>query len=170
MLQVAHQLCRAGAVRAVISHLTGRIRDRLTTGRAVLRYAVRLLVTATDVYDRANHIRDHLTSPLDQHPVTDPDIFFLDKVKIMQCRLFYNHPANLYRLQNSIGCNHPCATHVDTNVVQLRGHFLRREFISNRTSWILPRNAQLLRQDQVVDFDHHPIHLVGEGVGVGFQT
>ena len=103
MLQVADELRRAGIVDTVPSHLPIHPLDRLLAGWADRGRLPGLFRSITHINDRADHIRDHFSGALDQHPVTYPDILFQHVIKVVQGGLLHDHPPNFDGFEYSVG-------------------------------------------------------------------
>ncbi len=162
MLQVAHQLLRTGGVDAVPKHLPGHLLHRLPARGAHLRRLNDHFLAGAQLDHRTNHVGDHIARTLDQHAVADADVLLGDVVEVVQRGLAHDHPTDLNRIEHGVGGEHAGAPHVDARVAHDGGHLARREFERQRAARVFPYHAQVGRQAQVVDLDHHAVGLEGQ--------
>ena len=137
VLDVAGQLRGASGIKAVPRHFTGSPFNFRSAGWAVGGRNVNLLAAVAFFFERGNDVGDDLASPFQQNLVPDPQVFFLDKVEIVQCGLAHDHTADADGFKLRERREHACAPDINLNIAERRFNFNTGIFVGEGTSGIL---------------------------------
>ncbi len=149
---------RADAIRgrlALSSHDVGTARGTLCG------HLEHFLAARPFGLDRSDHLRDHVAGPPDDDGVADQHALARDLVFVVQGRGGHGHSAHEDRFQLGPGGGDPGATHVDLDVFEEGGPFLRRELVCDRPPGSLCRPAELVLLRDRVDLHDDTVDLVG---------
>ena len=105
---------------------------------------------------------NHISSPLNHHGIPDTNIFSVDFILVVQSGAADRYPSDMDRLQDRRRGQSPGPSHVDDDVENLGGHLLGLELESQSPPGAAGDRSQVLLEAEGVDFDDHPINLIGE--------
>ena len=125
------------------------------------------LGAVTQLDDRTQHLRDHVTGLAQHDRVTDEHALGFHDVLVVEgglAHLTARHPHFLHDRERRRATG---ATDRDDDVEQLRVHLLGRVLVGDRPPWRPAGGAELLVQGQFVDLDHDAVDLVRHRVSMG---
>ena len=156
------QLRRAGTrVRATDIDVTllGR-REQRPALRTVRGHDEFTLGAITQIDDRAEHFRDHITGLADHHRVADQHTLAFDLRTVVQRRQAHRGPGDAHR-GHERERRHPAGSaHVDPDVHQRGLGLLGRVLVGHRPPGRTRGGTQATLLGEVVDLHHHTVDLM----------
>ena len=132
------------------------------TFRAFIRHGKRLCSLRAL---RLHHVQDlgnNFGSLVNDHHVADADIFFLDKIFVMESSTADGTAGKLDRCQHRGRCQNAGPPYLDHNVQEFGLGLFRRIFIGDGPAGIFARGAQDILLPHVVDLGYGAIGIVGQ--------
>ena len=112
----------------------------------------------------AQHLGDDIPRLAHQDGVPHPDVPLADKIQVVQRGPADGGSRQAHRLKHGVGSQHAGAAHLDDDVQQSGGLFLRGKFIGHGPPGHLCGGAQLLPLGQVIELDNDAVNAAGQGV------
>ena len=143
MGQVAQQLGRALRAGTTNGRAVRIPAHRRTADRTVIRDMIGLCSLRTLFRHDRDDLRNNFPRLLDNNGVTDANIFFRNKVLIVQCGICDCCARQTHRRQVCFGGQHTGAAHLNDDILHHSGLLLRRILIGRRPAGKFGRTAEL---------------------------
>ena len=140
--------------------------DRRAAHRADGGHLEPTLLPRALLREHSDDLGDHLTGPLDDHVIPDPDVLAPHLILVVERGVAHDDPGDPDRLEIGHGGERAGAADVDRNVPDARFGLLGRELVGDRPPGGVGRVTELLPLGKVVDLDHHAVDLIVEVVAV----
>ena len=117
------------------------------------------LVAGAVLDQRRDHLGDHITRALDDHPVADAQILAGDVVLVVQGRPTDGHAADGDRIHHGVGHQGAGAADVDADLTQVRGRGRRRKLVRHRPARGACHGAGGGLGGELVELDHRAVDI-----------
>src|SRR5690606_40775669 len=107
-----------------------------------------------------HHLRNHVTSPADDHRVTDHHAQARYFIHIVQGGIGHHHARHLDRVQTRHGRDGAGTADLELHVQQLGEFFLRGKLVGDGPVRRTCTKTQLLLVFDIVDLEHHTIDVI----------
>ena len=161
MLNLPHQLVRAGVVDTVGGYFIGRAHENLAAGRAHARHLPGLFAALAQFLQRAQYLGNDISGPLDQDDVADANVQLLNIVCVVERGGLNCHPSYRHRSQGRIRRDRAGTPYFHANVQQSGCRLFAAGLEGHRPARVLASEAQLLLLGKQVHLYDHPVQLVG---------
>ena len=120
-----------------------------------------LLISGALADNRFDYFRYDLSSPLDQYPIADADVFAVDIIFIVKSSSFDRYSADIYRFKNCEGIEASSPAYIDAYTKQSGSSLNGWELVSDSPSRVVANIAEFFLQSNRINLNDNHDSIIG---------